>query len=140
MPQKILIADDEPCIVHVLAIKLRNAGFDVYSACDGEEALELCLSETPDLIVTDYQMPFLTGLDVCREYRSHTGADLVPAILLTARDFDVDPQLAEEVGIRTVLAKPFSPRQVVEAIEQLLVDAPMTQNGRLAGETGMSFQ
>ena len=63
--KKILVADDEAHILHVVSMKLRNAGFEVITAVDGEEALELCTAEKPDLLITDYQMPLMTGLELC---------------------------------------------------------------------------
>jgi two-component system alkaline phosphatase synthesis response regulator PhoP len=120
MPWKVLIADDEPYIVHVLAIKLRNAGYEVFTAADGEEAVQACLAEEPDVIITDYQMPYLSGPELCREYRKRSGRT-VPALLITAREFDVDPEHLEETGVEMVLAKPFSPRQVLDEIETMLM-------------------
>ena len=70
---KILVVDDEPCILHILALKLRNAGYTVLTAADGEEALELSLSENPHLIIADYQMPYMDGLQLCCELRRRGG-------------------------------------------------------------------
>jgi len=73
----ILVADDETHILHVVSLKLRNAGFTVITARDGQEALDLALSEVPDLLITDYHMPQLSGLELCRrlktEYRAAAG-------------------------------------------------------------------
>ena len=62
--KKIIAADDEAHILHIVSMKLRNAGFEVLTAMDGEEALELCRTESPDLLITDYQMPYMSGLEV----------------------------------------------------------------------------
>ncbi len=117
--KKILVVDDEPCILHILALKLRNAGYTVITAADGEEGLELSLSEGPDLIIADYQMPYMDGLQLCSEHRRRGGMP-VPAMLITARDFDIDDKMAEKSGISVVLAKPFSPQQVVEIAQDLM--------------------
>jgi CheY-like chemotaxis protein len=120
MAQKtILIADDEPYILHVLAVKLQNAGYRVVTAADGEEALELCLAEAPDLIVTDYQMAYLDGLQMCREYGKQVGREPI-AMLITAREYDIQPAQIEGTGVRMILPKPFSPRQVVGAVREFL--------------------
>ncbi|MCD4825708.1 MAG: response regulator [Phycisphaerae bacterium] len=119
MNEKILIADDEPYILHVLAIKLRNAGYRIVTAMDGEEALATGLAEEPDLIITDYQMPRLSGLELCREYNRQAGRT-IPAMLITAREFDIDLNIIATGGIAVVMAKPFSPRQVVQTVERLL--------------------
>ncbi len=119
MNKKILIADDEPYILHVLAMKLRNAGYIVVTASDGEEALALCLAEAPDLIIADYQMPYLNGLQVCRQYFEQTVRS-VPAMLITARQFDIDVRKINESGVNIMMAKPFSPREVVQTVRSLL--------------------
>ena len=67
--KKILVADDETHILHVVSLKLRNAGFNVLTARDGQEALELAQSEHPDLIITDYHMPQLSGLELCQRLK-----------------------------------------------------------------------
>lgn len=125
--KKILIVDDEPCILHILALKLRNSGYVVLTAVDGEEALELSLSEDPDLIIADYQMPYMDGLQLCSEYRRRSGR-LVPAMLITARNFDIEDKLVEKSGVAIVLAKPFSPQQVVDIAQDLLSESHYSCN------------
>jgi CheY-like chemotaxis protein len=119
----ILVADDEAHILHVVSMKLRNAGFDVLTAVDGEEALDLCKAERPDLVITDYQMPIMSGLEFCRLLREDDGTRRIPAIMLTARGFDIEPAEMSEAGIAAVLAKPFSPREVLDKVQELLADA-----------------
>jgi len=80
---KILVCDDEPHIVHVVSSKLRNAGFEVITAVDGEEAFAVAQQEQPQLIITDYQMPFLSGLELCTKLRSTDGLSDVPVIMRT---------------------------------------------------------
>ncbi len=120
MSAKILVADDEAHILHIVSLKLRNAGYEVITAVDGEEALELCVSGKPDLIITDYQMPYMTGLEFCKEVRKCEEIKNVPAIMLTARGFDIEPGEMIEAGIAAVLAKPFSPREMLEKVNDLL--------------------
>ena len=120
MSKKILVADDEAHILYVVSMKLRNAGFEVITAVDGEEALELCTTEHPDLLITDYQMPLLTGLDLCKRMRQQPLTRDIPAMMLTARGFDIEPQEMAEAGVSAVLAKPFSPREVLQKVNELL--------------------
>lgn len=120
MNKRILVADDEAHIVHVVSLKLRNAGFEVVTAADGEEAAELCQVDPPDLLITDYQMPFLTGVELCKRLRQSPQTRSIPAIMLTARGFDIEPQEMIEAGISAVLAKPFSPRELLERVNDLL--------------------
>ncbi|MDY6913929.1 MAG: response regulator [Planctomycetota bacterium] len=122
MNEKILVADDEAHILHVVSMKLKNAGYEVITAVDGEEALELCRAEKPDMLITDFQMPFMTGLELCRELRADEETKSIPALMLTARGFDLESQDMIDAGIAAVLAKPFSPREVLEKVAQLLAD------------------
>lgn len=118
---KILIADDEPYILHVLSIKFRNAGYEIVTANDGEEALEICRQEKPDLILTDYQMPHFNGLQLC-DINAREQGKTVPAMLVTARQYDIDPEVAKQSGITEIIAKPFSPKEVLQKVEALLAE------------------
>ncbi len=120
MTGKILIADDEAHILHVVSLKLRNAGYEVITAIDGEEALDLCMIERPDLVITDYQMPLVSGLELCRALRANPATREVPAILLTAREFDIEPEEIREARISAVMAKPFAPRELLVKVKELL--------------------
>ena len=120
MGKKILIADDEAHIMHVLLLKLQNAGYDIVTAVDGEEALDLCLAEKPDLVITDFQMPFMSGLAMLRRLRQHEDMGNMPAIMLTAREFDISPSDIQEAGISVIMAKPFAPREVLAKVRELL--------------------
>jgi two-component system alkaline phosphatase synthesis response regulator PhoP len=117
---KVLVADDEAHILAIVSMKLRNAGFDVITAVDGEEAMELVVAERPDLLITDNQMPYLTGLELCRKLRQSGLAPNLPVIMLTARGHDLDRADLAAAGITDVLAKPFSPREVLQKVAQLL--------------------
>ncbi len=120
MSTKILVADDEAHILHVLALKLRNAGYEVVTAMDGEEALDLCRTEKPDMIITDFQMPFISGLDFCTEIQTSNIAPGVPILMLTARGFDITEEQRTQAGLKAVLSKPFSPREIIEKVSELL--------------------
>lgn len=117
---RILVCDDEPHIVHVVASKLRNAGFDVVTAADGEEALQIAQEVRPSLIVTDYQMPFLSGLELCTKLRADASLAEVPVIMLTARGFCLSESETANTNIKKVLPKPFSPREILRNVEELL--------------------
>jgi CheY-like chemotaxis protein len=123
MKRKILVADDEAHILHVVSMKLRNAGYEVLTAEDGEEAMELCMAERPDLVITDFQMPFLSGLELCKGLRAHESTRDIPAMMLTARGFDINSEDMTEARISAVLAKPFSPREVLQKVNELLAEA-----------------
>ena len=130
MSRKVLIADDEAHIRHVLSMKLTNAGYEVVTATDGEEALELCLSEKPDLICTDYQMPFMSGLELCEKLQQQQQTRALPVLLLTARGFEIQPQQDPAGGIVDVLSKPFSPREVLAKVRELIGGPEVGEEGR----------
>jgi CheY-like chemotaxis protein len=117
---KILVADDETHILHVVSLKLRNAGFTVLTARDGQEALEIAQQEKPDLIITDYHMPQLSGLELCQRLKRDPATNGIPAIMLTARGYHLDPNDTEQSGILRMLSKPFSPRQLLTTVNEVL--------------------
>jgi len=119
-PPLILIADDEAHILHIVSLKLRNAGYEVSTAEDGEQALAMVRELRPDLLITDFQMPYLSGLELCVELRRDPETADLPAMLLTARGSALSgPELAR-TNIRDVMNKPFSPREVLARVETLL--------------------
>jgi CheY-like chemotaxis protein len=119
-PRMILVADDESHILHVVSLKLQNAGYRVVTARDGKEALELARHERPDLIITDYHMPELSGLELCRILKETPETSGIPAIMLTARGYSLEPQDTEKSGILRMLSKPFSPRQLLATVNEVL--------------------
>lgn len=116
----VLVVDDEIHIVHVVAIKLRNNGYEVISADNGAEALELALRDKPDIIVTDYQMPIMTGLELVGNLRKHEETKHIPVIMLTARSFAISKEQQDELQISGCLSKPFSPKELLGDIEDIL--------------------
>ena len=116
----ILVADDETHILHVVSLKLRNAGFIVITARDGQEALEMAQSEKPHLIITDYHMPQLSGLELCQRLKQDPATSAIPAIMLTARGYQLDPADTQQSGILCMLSKPFSPRQLLTTVNEVL--------------------
>ncbi|MGQ9650119.1 MAG: response regulator transcription factor [Phycisphaerae bacterium] len=122
--KRILIADDETHILNVLSIKLQNAGFAVIPAEDGLSAWELALSDPPDLIITDYQMPGLSGVELCARLCNHPATAEIPVIMLTARGFAISDEEMIHGNIRKVFDKPFSPREILAAANELLELVP----------------
>lgn len=123
MDKTILVADDESHILHVVSMKLRNAGYRVVTARDGREALEMAQHEKPDLIITDYHMPELSGLELCQRLKQEQATAGIPAIMLTARGYSLEPQDTEKSGVLCMLSKPFSPRQLLATVNDLLQKA-----------------
>jgi two-component system phosphate regulon response regulator PhoB len=119
----ILVADDESHILHVVSLKLRNAGFRVVTARDGQEAFEMAQQERPDLLITDYHMPQLSGLELCRKLKQDPATQNIPAIMLTARGYHLEPHDTEQSGILRMLSKPFSPRHLLATVNEVLTNA-----------------
>ena len=117
---KILIADDEPEAVELVAFNLKQAGFDVITAADGEEALKKARAQLPALVVLDVMMPELDGLEVCKLLRHDPATAVIPIILLTAKAAEIDRVLGLELGADDYLTKPFSPRELVLRIRKIL--------------------
>ena len=117
MPAKILVADDEPNIVRLLRLYLRNEGYDIVAAGDGREALDRFHAESPDLVLLDLMMPELGGFEVCSEIRKVSS---VPVLMLTARSEDVDKIVGLEMGADDYITKPFNPREVVARVKAAL--------------------
>lgn len=122
-PQRILVADDETHILHVVSLKLRNAGFDVATARDGQEAFDLACQRPPDLLITDFHMPQLSGIELCQRLRAGPRTASVPAIMLTARGYHLDPLDMQRSGILRMMSKPFSPRQLLATVHEVLAEA-----------------
>ena len=120
---KILVVDDEIYIVHILDFSLGMEGYEVVTALDGEQALEKLKSDKPDLIVLDIMMPKLDGYEVCKAIKSNPETRQIPVILLSAKGRNVDQKLGFDVGADDYITKPFSPRKLVERINQLLGQA-----------------
>jgi two-component system alkaline phosphatase synthesis response regulator PhoP len=122
---KVLVIDDEIHILHVIALKLRNAGYDVITSQDGRDGLELAQVELPDLIITDYQMPRLSGLELCHRLRRIPSTRAIPALMLTARGFALDPAAMASAGIEMCIHKPFGPREVLQVVDEILHPLPV---------------
>ncbi|HOV77130.1 MAG TPA: response regulator [Sedimentisphaerales bacterium] len=120
MANKVLVADDELHIIHVVAIKLRNNGYEVITAGNGAEAYELACRERADIVVTDYQMPLMTGIELIEKMRADDRTCNTPVILLTARSFAIPEEMQQNLRVSSCLSKPFSPKELLKTIQDLL--------------------
>jgi two-component system alkaline phosphatase synthesis response regulator PhoP len=125
--KKVLVVDDEIHIVHVVAIKLRNNGYEVITAANGSEAYELACSERPDIVVTDFQMPLMTGLELVEKIRQTESIKDVPIIMLTARSFAIEDEQKQQLAISECLSKPFSPKELLRSVEDVLYQRAVLQ-------------
>jgi DNA-binding response OmpR family regulator len=117
---KILVVDDEPDAVELVAFNLRAAGYEVTTATDGAEALRKARDQLPDLMVLDLMLPEVDGLEVCKILRRNPATMAIPIIMLTAKAAEIDRVLGLELGADDYVAKPFSPRELVLRIKNLL--------------------
>jgi len=119
--QTILVVDDEPQIVELVQDYLRQAGYRVLTAHDGQTALTVARHERPDLIILDLMLPGgVGGLDVCRRLRQDLLLGDMPIIMLTARTEEADRLIGLELGADDYVTKPFSPREVVARVRAVL--------------------
>jgi len=116
----ILLADDEPHITHIIAHKLKRAGMEVIVVEDGEMALKEAISRKPDAIVTDLQMPYLSGIELAEQLSKNPDCANIPIILLTARGYAVEDEIEKLPSIRRLLSKPFSAKDLLGYINDLL--------------------
>ena len=116
-PQTVLVVEDEASIASFVSLYLKNAGYDVHVAENGESALDKAESQQPSLIVLDLMLPDIDGIEVCRRIRRRSD---VPILMLTARDEDVDKIIGLEVGADDYLTKPFNPRELVARVKSIL--------------------
>lgn len=114
---RILVADDDPRVHEQLRAHFQREDFQMFSAHDGEEALELARQLHPDALVLDVLMPKMDGLMVCRELRKESN---VPIVMLSAKAEEFDRLLGLELGADDYIAKPFSPREVVVRLKVVL--------------------
>jgi phosphate regulon transcriptional regulator PhoB len=116
-PIKVLLVDDELPIVEAVAYNLKKEGYSVTTAMDAEQCLEMARREPPDLVLLDVMLPSASGFDVCRMLRKQTQ---VPIIMLTARAEETDRVVGLELGADDYVTKPFSMRELMARIKNVL--------------------
>ena len=120
----ILIVDDDAHILQVLSLKLRNCGYAISTAVDGEDALFQAKASPPDLVITDVQMPYMNGLELASALCDDRTTSHIPVVVLTARGHTLEKSDTNSPNVRKVLSKPFSPRGIAELCVALLADVP----------------
>ncbi len=121
----VLVAEDDDAMRSVICFGLVRAGFDVTPARDGSEAWQLVSNGSFDLLVTDYQMPGMTGGELSQRIRDDARLSGLPIILLTAKVYELDTAgMIESLKLNRVMAKPYSPRELREAAEDCIARVP----------------
>ncbi|MFH1239227.1 MAG: response regulator [bacterium] len=121
MPKKILVIDDEPHIVKIIASRLKASGYEVVTAADGEEALKKTLRECPDLVLVDILMPKMDGYTYVKEVRKNPDIKNTPIIVLTAKDKMKDLLAAE--GVSGYLVKPCRGEELLKMVKDVLPES-----------------
>lgn len=119
---RVLVADDDAFITTVVARKLQNAGLEVLVAVDGQEAYERAVADRPDLLITDLQMPGMSGLELCARIAAEL-PEAIPTILLTAKGFELKQADLARFPAVQVMTKPFSPRELLARVQEALASA-----------------
>ncbi|MBA4032811.1 MAG: response regulator [Planctomyces sp.] len=121
MNYRVLLCDDEPHVLLPLSLKFRKSGFEVILAEHGGVAWTKILESIPDVVITDCNMPHMTGLQLIEKIRGTPQTMHLPAILLTAKGYEMDEaDLQERLGVSALVVKPFSPKEVVQTAIRLL--------------------
>jgi DNA-binding response OmpR family regulator len=131
VPERILVVDDEPSILELVAYNLRRAGFEVLTADNGEDGLRIAREEEIDLVILDVMLPGIDGFEVLRALRRHSE---LPVLMLTARGEEIDRVVGFEIGADDYVTKPFSPQELVLRIRAVLRRAqspPVTGASRI---------
>lgn len=116
----LLLADDEPNLRMLARITLEDPKYRIIEAADGTSALELARIEHPDLLVLDWMMPGMSGIEVARSLRQDPATASIPIIMLTSKGQEADKEQGRAVGAFAYLVKPFSPLELLEKVEQVL--------------------
>lgn len=134
---QILVVEDELALVEILRYNLEKEGFGVVVAADGEAALEAIADHKPDLVVLDWMLPHVSGLEICRRLRRRPETRDLPIIMLTARSEEADRVRGLEVGADDYIAKPFSPSELIARIRAVLRRAKPSTTGDLLTYAGV---
>ena len=138
---EILIADDELNQIELMKFNLEKNGFLVKSAFNGEQALDMIYEKKPNVLIADWMMPKMSGIELCKILRSNKDTKLLPIIMLSARSEDADKSLGLDTGADDYISKPFSPRELVSRVKALIrrSNASMSLDELIVGELKISL-
>ena len=117
----ILVVDDTQSELDMISNYLSKAGYNIIKANNGEEAIALATEKKPDGIVTDWMMPKMGGLDVCRKLRKNPETENIPVVACTAKNSDVDRMWAKKQGVKAYVTKPCTQEELVDAVNAVLI-------------------
>jgi DNA-binding response OmpR family regulator len=116
---KVLVVEDDADVRDLVVLSLVKAGFEVWTEADGESGLAAALAEQPDVVILDWMMPRMTGVEVCRAMRAHPRTEHISVLLLTSRLQEADIDLGFAAGASDYMVKPFRGRELVSRVESL---------------------
>ena len=138
---EILLADDEPNQIELMKFNLEKNGFLVKSAYNGEQALDMIYEKKPTVLIADWMMPKMSGIELCRILRSNKNTKLLPIIMLSARSEEADKSLGLDTGADDYISKPFSPMELVSRVKALIrrTNTSMSIDELIVGELKISL-
>ena len=138
---EILLADDEPNQIELMKFNLEKSGFLVKSAYNGEQALDMIYEKKPTVLIADWMMPKMSGIELCRILRSNKDTKLLPIIMLSARSEEADKSLGLDPGADDYISKPFSPMELVSRVKALIrrTNTSMSIDELIVGELKISL-
>jgi two-component system phosphate regulon response regulator PhoB len=117
---KVVVIDDEPFILMMIEDKLRKAGIEVLTLRTSRGAVDVIRREMPDLVILDWMMPELSGIEVCRSLKKDGATEHIPIFMLTAKGQDADEQMGLKCGVARYITKPFSPKALLEMVNEVV--------------------
>ena len=138
---EILLADDEPNQIELMKFNLEKNGFLVKSAYNGEQALDMIYEKKPTVLIADWMMPKMSGIELCRILRSNKDTKLLPIIMISARSEEADKSLGLDTGADDYISKPFSPMELVSRVKALIrrTNTSMSIDELIVGELKISL-
>ena len=138
---EILLADDEPNQIELMKFNLEKNGFLVRSAYNGKQALDMIYEKKPNVLIADWMMPKMSGIELCRVLRSNKDTKLLPIIMLSARSEESDKSLGLDTGADDYISKPFSPMELVSRVKALIrrTNTSMSIDELIVGELKISL-
>ena len=138
---EILIADDEPNQIELMKFNLEKNGFLVKTAYNGEKALDMIYEKKPNVLIADWMMPKMSGIELCRMLRSNKDTKLLPIIMLSAKSEEADKSLGLDTGADDYISKPFSPMELVSRVKALIrrTNTSMSTDELIVGELKISL-
>jgi two-component system cell cycle response regulator DivK len=120
MPKKVLIVEDDPKNLKLAMMTLKSRGYELICAVDGEEAISTALSEKPDIILMDMQLPKISGIDAIKQIREHPDFSQIPILALTAYAMKGDEDKYIDAGCTSYMSKPINTRELPMKVAELL--------------------